>query len=87
MSQQNVELVRSGYAAPTSLAGAREGCTADVEFDFSDAYPDGPVLRGIDQMLRFRDELPLLKPLHFDAERIFDVDAERVLVFARVSTS
>jgi hypothetical protein len=25
--------------------------------------------------------------LHFDAERIFDADAERVLVFARVSTS
>jgi ketosteroid isomerase-like protein len=87
MSQENVELVRSTYAAPDILAGARDGCAPDVEFDFSDASPDGPVLRGIDELLRFRETLPWVKPLHFEAERIFDVDAERVLVFARFSTS
>jgi hypothetical protein len=79
--------VRRAYAAPDMLAGAREGCAAYVVFDFSDAYLDGPVRRGLDEMLRFRAELPFLKPLHFAAERIFDVDAERVLVLARVSTS
>jgi ketosteroid isomerase-like protein len=87
MSQQNVEIVRSLYADPRGLTGASADKVADdAEFDFAAVYPDRPILRGIEELRRFRDDGPWGgSPIHFEPERFFDVDHERVLVFVRVS--
>ena len=58
----------------------------DAEFDFTDVYPDQPVLRGIEEMRRFRDGSPWGRSLHFEPESYFDVDDERVLVFLRATS-
>jgi hypothetical protein len=87
MSQENVELVRGIYADPRGLtAGAAGKVAPDAEFDFSAAYLDGPLLSGVEAVRRFRDSGPWGgSPIHFEPERFFDVDDERVLVFVRVS--
>jgi ketosteroid isomerase-like protein len=87
MSQENVEIVRSAYAAPDLSHGLRDRCAPDAEFDFSEVYPDAPMLRGVDEMLRWRAAVPWGGPLHFEAERFFDVDTERVLVFVRFTAT
>ena len=89
MSQENVELVREIYADPLGLIGtASERAAPDVEFDFTDVYPDRPVLKGVEEMRRFRETGPWSgSPIHIEPERFFDVDAERVLVFVRVSAT
>jgi ketosteroid isomerase-like protein len=89
MSQENVEIVRAVYANPIGLtAAASDKLAPDVEFDFSAVYPDQPILRGGDQVRRFRETGPWSgSPIHFEPERYFDVDAERVLVFVRVSAT
>jgi ketosteroid isomerase-like protein len=86
MSQQNVEIVRDVYADPGGLtAGASGKVAPDAEFDFTDAYPDWPIVRGVEELRRFRDSGPWSgSPIHFDPERFFDVDDERVLVFVQV---
>ena len=86
MSAENVELVRCAYldAAPLS-DGAY--VAADAEFDFSEVYPDQPVLRGLEEMRRFRDSGPWGRSIHFEPERYFDVDDARVLVFVRVTST
>ena len=59
-----------------------------MEFDFTDVYPDRPVLRGVEAMHRFRESGPWSgSPIHIEPERFFDVDDERVLVFVRVSAT
>ena len=59
MSQENVEIVRSIYADPRGLtAGASGKVAPDAEFDLSDAYPDAPILRGVEAFRRFRDSGP-----------------------------
>jgi hypothetical protein len=59
-----------------------------VEFDFTDVYPDRPVLKGVEEMRRFRETGPWRgSPVHIEPERFFDVDDERVLVFVRVSAT
>jgi hypothetical protein len=55
MSQENIELLRSGYAAPDPLTTFAERIAPDVEFDFTAVYPDRPVLRGSDAVRRFLD--------------------------------
>ena len=87
MSQENVEFVREVYADIGSLtAGAGGRIAADAEFDFSAVYPDRPILTGVDALRGFRDGGPWAgAPIHFEPERFFDVDEERVLVFVRVS--
>jgi ketosteroid isomerase-like protein len=45
------------------------------------------VLRGIDEIRRFRDVGPWGRSLRFEPERYFDVDDERVLVFVRVTAT
>jgi ketosteroid isomerase-like protein len=55
----------------------------NVEFDFTAAYPDRPVMRGIEELRRFREEGPWAE-LSFEPERFVDVDDERVLVLVRV---
>ena len=89
MSQENVEIVRDIYADERGVTDGAGGKVApDAEFDFSAAYPDMPVMRGIDELRRFRDSGPWGGfPIHFEPERFFDVDEERVLVFVRVSAT
>ena len=86
---QNVDLVRSIYADPGGLTAATPGKIApDAEFDFTAAYPERPIVRGVEALRRFRDSGPWGgSPIHFEPERFFDVDDERVLVFARVSAT
>ena len=81
MSQENVELVRSGYSAPEPLTMFAERSAPDVEFDFTALYPDRPVFRGPDAVRRFIETGGLWDgSIHFEPERFFDVDNERVLV-------
>jgi ketosteroid isomerase-like protein len=89
MSQENVEMVREFYADPRGLIGtAAERAASDVEFDVTDVYPDRPVLKGVEEMRRFRDTGPWSgSPIHIEPERFFDVDDERVLAFVRVSAT
>jgi ketosteroid isomerase-like protein len=89
MSQKNVEVVRSIYADPGGLTATASGKVApDAEFDFTAVYPDRPVMRGVEELRGFRDAGPWGgSPIRFEPERFFDVDDERVLVFARVSAT
>jgi ketosteroid isomerase-like protein len=89
MSQENVEIVRRIYADPRGLTGAASGMVApDAEFDFTAAYPDRPIMRGVEELRSFRESGPWSgSPIHFEPERFFDVDDERVLVFVRVSAT
>ena len=89
MSQENVEIVRQIYADPRGLIGtASERAVPDVEFDFTDVYPDRPILKGVAEMLRFRETGSWSgSPVHIKPEQFFDVDHERVLVFVRVSAT
>jgi ketosteroid isomerase-like protein len=57
----------------------------NAEFDFTDVYPDQPVLRGIEEMRRpRRRSVGRVHP--FRAGELLCVDDERALVFVR-STS
>jgi len=89
MSQQNVELVRDVYADPGGLTAPDSDKVApDAEFDFTAAYPDTRIVRGVEELRRFRDTGPWSgSPIHFEPERFFDIDDERVLVFVRVSAT
>jgi ketosteroid isomerase-like protein len=87
MSQENVEILRRGYAASDPLTTFAERIAPDVEFDFTAVYPDQPVLRGTDAVRRFLDEGPWGGRINFEPERFFDVDDERVLVFVRVTAT
>jgi ketosteroid isomerase-like protein len=87
MSQENVEIVRGIYCRtlaldPDLLVALAEFAAPDTEFDFTDAYPDGRVVRGVEGVRRIAAKWPW-DDLHFDPERFVDVDAERVLVFVR----
>src|SRR6266545_2335714 len=90
MSQENVEIVRRGFA---ELGGYPERIEAaefakwfapDVEVDLTSVYPDLPVVRGLDRWLGLVTSLPWGDSLNLEPERFFDVDDERVLVFMRV---
>ena len=89
MSQENVEIVREIFADRRGLIGsASEKAARDVEFDFSDVYPDRPVLRGVEEMRRFRETGPWSgAPVHIEPERLIDVDDERVLALVRVTAT
>jgi ketosteroid isomerase-like protein len=89
MSQANVEIVRSIYADPRGLSSAASHKIApDAEFDFTEIYPDRPLIRGVEELRRFRDTGPWSgSPIHFEPERFFDVDDDRVLVFVHVSAT
>jgi hypothetical protein len=86
MSQENVEMVRCLFLDPRPLTEASQ-VSPDAEFDFTDVYPDHPVLRGIEALRRFRDGGPWGRSIHFEPERYFDVDDERVLVFVRATST
>jgi SnoaL-like domain len=82
MSQENVEVVRRFYGDPDPWGAFAALVAPDAEFDFTAVYPDGSVLRGIDEVRRFRDEVPW-ESLHFEVERLIEVDEERVLALVR----
>ena len=91
MTEESIEIVRGIYCRtlrldPDLLAGLAEFATSDTEFDFTDAYPDGPVVRGVDGVRRIAANWPW-DALHFDPERFLDVDGERVLVFVRATAT
>ena len=45
-------------------------------------------MKGVEAFRRFRDSGPWRgSPIHFEPERFFNVDDERVLVFVRVSAT
>ena len=98
MSEENVRWVRESYSTPGTsgtesgggmieqrvlFASLAERTAPSTEFDFTAAYPDQPVLRGIEEVTSFRDEGPW-EELNFEPERFLDVDDERVLVMVRV---
>jgi ketosteroid isomerase-like protein len=92
MSQENVDWVRRlfdefGWSPAGIEEASRAGLIApDVELDFSALYLDGPVVRGLEDWRRsFADTVPWGRSLTFEPERFFDVDAERVLIFMRVT--
>jgi ketosteroid isomerase-like protein len=89
MSEENVEIVRGVYADPRGLTvAASDKVAPDAEFDFTAVYPDRPILRGVEEIRRFRESGPWSgSPIHFEPERFFDVDDERVLVFVRVTAT
>jgi ketosteroid isomerase-like protein len=91
MTEESLEIVRGIYCRtlrldPDLLVGLAEFATSDTEFDFTDAYPDGPVVRGVDGVRRIAANWPW-DALHFDPERFLDVDGERVLVFVRATAT
>jgi ketosteroid isomerase-like protein len=91
MTEESLEIVRGIYCRtlrldPDLLAGLAEFATSDTEFDFTDAYPDGPVVRGVDGVRRIAANWPW-DALHFDPERFFDLGEERVLVFVRATAT
>jgi ketosteroid isomerase-like protein len=87
MSQENVELVRRAYEGGDPLTALSGSAAPDAEFDLTAVYPDQPVLRGVDEARRFRDSSPWGSSQRFEAERYFDVDDERVLVFVRATAT
>jgi hypothetical protein len=86
VSAENVEIVRAAFASADPLS-SYERLAPDAEFDFTAIYPDQPLLRGIEQIRAFRDSGPWGKSIKFTAERFFEVDEERVLVFVRATAS
>ena len=88
MSERNVKIVRGCYADALGLIGAFGKVALKAEFDFTQMYPEQPLVRGIDDLMRFRDTNPWRgAPIHFAPERFFDVDDDRVLVFVHVSAT
>ena len=89
MSRENVEIVRAIYADPRGLtATGSDKVAPDAEFDFTATYPDRPIMRGVEELRSFRDSGPWSgSSVHFEPERFFDVDDERVLVFVRVTAT
>jgi ketosteroid isomerase-like protein len=86
MSQENIEIVRQAHAGFGSFLDSG-ALRPDAEFDFTDLYPDQPVIRGVEAMRQFRDTGPWGRSVRFAAERYVDVDEERVLVFTRVTST
>ena len=83
MSEENVLAVRESYETPGALFATWAGRMApNIEFDFTAAYPDRPVMRGIEELRRFREEGPWAD-LSFEPEQFVDVDDERVLVLVK----
>ena len=87
MSEENVAAVRESYEAPGALfATWAERMAPEIEFDFTAAYPDRPVMHGIEELRRFREEGPWAE-LSFEPERFIEVDDERVLVLVTVQAT
>jgi ketosteroid isomerase-like protein len=91
MSEEAIEVVRRVYARPLwldpdLLAGLAEIASPETEFDFTDTYPDGKVVKGVDGVRRIAANWPW-GALHFEPEGFVEVDPERVLVFVRATAT
>ena len=91
MREDALEVVRRIYARPLPLdpdllVGLDEVADSKTEFDFTDAYPDGRVVRGVEGVRRIASNWPW-GDLHFEPEDFVAVDAERVLVFVRATAT
>jgi ketosteroid isomerase-like protein len=91
MTEDALEVVRRVYARPLRLdpdllAGLDEVATPNAEFDFTDAYPDGKLVRGVDGVRRIAANWPW-GGLRFEPERFIEIDTERVLVFVRATAT
>lgn len=80
MSSSHVELAGRIYAAANITALADDLAAADVELDFSEAFPDGPIVRGIAAYREWRAEAPWAGLINLTVDEILEVDAERVVV-------
>jgi ketosteroid isomerase-like protein len=91
MSEEALEVVRRIYARPLNLdpdllAALDDVAAPNAEFDFTDVYPDGRVVRGVAGVRRIASNWPW-GDLHFEPEDFIAVDAERVLVFIRATAT
>jgi ketosteroid isomerase-like protein len=91
MSDENLEIARGIYCRtlaldPDLLVALGEFATPQTEFDFTDTYPDGKVMKGMDGVRRAASNWPW-GDLAFEPERFFDVDDERVLVFIHATAT
>jgi ketosteroid isomerase-like protein len=92
MSEENVDLIRRMFEefgwSPAGIEKASQAgvVSPDIELDFSALYLDGPVVRGFEEWRKgFANTVPWGGSVSFEAERYFDVDDERVLIFMRVT--
>jgi ketosteroid isomerase-like protein len=91
MSEQGLEVVRRIYTRPLLLdpellTALDEVASPDTEFDPTNAYPDGKVVRGVDGVRRIAANWPW-GDLHFEPEQFVEIDSERVLVFVRATAT
>jgi hypothetical protein len=91
VSSESIEIVRDMYRRPLRLdpdllAELERYATPDTAFDFSDVYPDGRVVTGVDGVREIAANWPW-DELYFDPERFLDVDGQRVLVFVRATAT
>ena len=94
MSQENVEVVRSGYSLLAGVSNQwgpitefyADYCHPDVELVPPVSYPDTePSYTGLDGFQSWRRQLDeMWDDWHFEPERFFDA-GDRVVVFVRVS--
>ncbi|HEX2129402.1 MAG TPA: nuclear transport factor 2 family protein [Solirubrobacterales bacterium] len=83
MSEAPVEIVRRLYEDPRGLlAAGAEAASEDITVDFSQLYPDRPVISGIQAARRFRDQGPWAA-VTFEPEKFIATGSERVLVLVR----
>lgn len=92
MSRENIELARAFYTAARegareAMIASRELVSADLEVDLSAVYPDAPLVRGFDQVVRWATSGPWGRSVKLEAERLLEVDDERVLALVRVTAS
>ena len=86
MPRDNVEIVRRAFESSAPLTDA-PNLAPDAVFDFTALYPDQPLVRGVGEMRAFRDRGPWGSSTSFAAERYFEIDDERVLVFVRATAA
>jgi uncharacterized protein len=90
MSQENVEIVRRGYDAFNrgDLGAFFQAFDPNAEWYLPEGGLNVGTRRG-HQAIRQLVEgfLEVWDPMHFEPERFFDVDDQRVLVFVRVSAT
>jgi ketosteroid isomerase-like protein len=90
MSQENVEIVRRGYDAFNrgDLGAFFQAFDPNVELHLPEGGLNVGTRRG-PQAIRQLVEgfFEVWDPMHFEPERFFDVDDQRVLVFVRVSAT
>jgi ketosteroid isomerase-like protein len=89
MSEDCLDIVSRIYRRPLALdpdlLEALDECAEpNAEFDFTDAYPDGKIVRGVAGVRRIAANWPW-DELHFEPERVIDIDSERVVVFVHAT--